>query len=149
MPVLLDAGRVAWTHQKVQYANLVGWTGASGHPGFADLVRGVARHAGERVRPEDVELAAWETAERARTAGAYRDFLAAHPASRFAGSARARASSAKPTSRRPHRPSPRAWSMALATDCTLRVIQASRSRRDRPANWLKSYQCLVCIAREG
>ncbi len=90
VPALLDAGRVAWTHQKVQYANLVGWSGGAGHPGFADLVRGVARHAGERVRPEDVELAAWETAERARTAGAYREFLAAHPASRFAGSARAR-----------------------------------------------------------
>ncbi len=90
VPALFDQGRVAFVHQTVQYADLVGWNGRTDHPGFAELVKGVALHAGARVRPEDVELAAWREAERTKTAAAYRAFLAANPSSRFAGIAKAR-----------------------------------------------------------
>ncbi len=91
LPVLLDEGRVAWTHQKVQYATLVGWTGDANAPGFTGILRGVTEHAGARARPEEVELAAWTAAERTGTAQAFRDFSSAHPVSRFSDIARGRA----------------------------------------------------------
>jgi hypothetical protein len=91
VPALFDQGRVAVVHQTVQFADMVGWQGGTDHPGFVELIRGVALHAGARVRPEDVELAAWGAAEKAKTASSYRDFLATHPSSRFADIAKARA----------------------------------------------------------
>lgn len=90
LPALFDPGRVAWTHQKVQFADLIGWDGDLSHPGFADLIAGVTHHVGARMRPEEMELAAWRAAERAETADAFRSFLAAHPQSRFAEIAKGR-----------------------------------------------------------
>ncbi len=91
VPALMDEGRIAWTHQKVQYATLIGWTGEPNHPGLAALIDGVVQHAGLRAKPEEVELAAWGQAERTETAEAFHAFLTAHPQSRFAEIARGRA----------------------------------------------------------
>lgn len=91
VPALLDPSRIAWTHQKVQFASLVGWEGDTAHPGFGELLEGVTQHAGPRARPEELELAAWNAAESTETAQAFRDFLDAHPGSRFADIARSRA----------------------------------------------------------
>lgn len=91
VPALLDEGRVAWSHQQVQFATLIGWGGDGAAAGFSDLIMGVTQFAGARARPEEVELAAWSTAERGETAQAFRDFLQAHPRSRFAEIARNRA----------------------------------------------------------
>jgi hypothetical protein len=90
VPALLDRGRVPFVHQTVQYADLTDWNGQPDHPGFAKLLKGVGQHAGPRVRPEDVELAAWSEAERVGTADAYGAFLAVHRGSRFADIARTR-----------------------------------------------------------
>ena len=92
LPVLLDAGRVAWRHQLLHYADLVGWPDNDPHPGMDDLKRGVAAYAGARERPQDLELGAWNAAVAAKTTETYRAFVAAHPASRFVDLARARAS---------------------------------------------------------
>lgn len=81
---------MAWTHQKVQYARLIGWQGDAEHPGFADLMAGVALHAGARARPENRKLAAWQAAERAEAAEGFKRFLDAYPQSRFADIARGR-----------------------------------------------------------
>jgi len=91
LPALFDQGRVAWTHQKVQYADLADWSGAGDQRGFVDLLDGVTQHAGVRARPEEVELAAWTAAERAQTAESFRSFLANYPQSRFAQIAAGRA----------------------------------------------------------
>lgn len=91
IPALLDRGCVAWTHQKVQRADLMDWDPSGAHEGFAKLLEGVERHAGTRESPEAVELAAWMRAERAETAEAFRAFVSAHPDSRFAALARDRA----------------------------------------------------------
>ena len=91
VPALLDPGRIAWTHQKVQFASLVGWEGDTAHPGLVELLEGVTQYAGPRARPEELELAAWNAAESTETAQAFRDFLDAHPGSRFADIARSRA----------------------------------------------------------
>jgi hypothetical protein len=91
VPVLLDEGRIAWTHQRVQFAALTGWSGDPDHPGVADLMKGVSQHAGVRATPEAVELTAWTQAERTETAEAFQGFLTAFPRSRFAEIARGRA----------------------------------------------------------
>jgi formylglycine-generating enzyme required for sulfatase activity len=91
VPVLLDEGRIAWTHQRVQFAALTGWSGDPDHPGVADLMKGVSQHAGVRATPEAVELTAWTQAERTETAEAFQGFLSAFPRSRFAEIARGRA----------------------------------------------------------
>lgn len=90
VPALIDEGRIAWTHQKVQYATLIGWGGESNHPGISALIDGVVRHAGVRAKPEEVELAAWNAAERSETAEAFLTFVSAYPHSRFAEIARGR-----------------------------------------------------------
>ena len=90
VPAMLDQGRVAWPHENVQYANLIGWQDGLEHPGITELLKGVAQHAGERLRPEDAELSAWADAERSGAAEGYRAFLLEHPNSRFADQARAR-----------------------------------------------------------
>ncbi len=91
VPAMFDQGRVAFSHQKIQYADLVSWKGQIEHKGFTELLKGIARHAGPRVRPDDLERAAWGEAERANMAGSYSSFLAAYPKSRFAAIARDRA----------------------------------------------------------
>ncbi len=90
VPVLIDEGRIAWTHQKVQYATLIGWNGEPDHPGLSALVDGVVQHAGLRAKPQQIELAAWSAAERDETAEAFQEFVAAYPQSRFANIARGR-----------------------------------------------------------
>jgi formylglycine-generating enzyme required for sulfatase activity len=90
VPALLDEGRIAWVHQRIQFATLTDWNGDAEHPGFADLLEGIKQHAGVRATPEAVELAAWTQAERAETAEAFQGFLSAFPQSRFAEIARGR-----------------------------------------------------------
>jgi formylglycine-generating enzyme required for sulfatase activity len=91
VPALLDEGRIAWVHQRIQFATLTDWSGDAEHPGFADLLEGIKQHAGVRATPEAVELAAWTQAERTETAEAFQGFLSAFPRSRFAEIARGRA----------------------------------------------------------
>ncbi len=95
VPVLLDEGRVAWIHKAVNYENLVGWTGDPDDEAVARLVRGIARHAGVRERPEDREVQAWSAAEQDGSPAAFRAFVAAHPDSRFANLARDRLADAE------------------------------------------------------
>ncbi len=89
-PVLLDDGRIPWTHQQKQYADLVGWRGDIRHIGYAQLIEGVSRLAGKRSAPASPEVEAWIAAERAQTADGYRGFLGQFPHSRFAVLAKAR-----------------------------------------------------------
>lgn len=91
VPALMDPGRIAWTHQKVQYASLIDWSGEPDHPGLAALIAGVVRHAGARATPEEVELDAWSAIENADTAEAFREFVHDYPKSRFVAVARSRA----------------------------------------------------------
>jgi formylglycine-generating enzyme required for sulfatase activity len=90
LPVQLDAERTHRRHSDRQFANLVGWTGDESAPGFQDLLKGVELHVGARARPQDVELSAWQSAERAETAEGFKRFLDSHPQSRFADIARGR-----------------------------------------------------------
>jgi len=90
LPVQLDAGRTHWRHGQNQFAALNGWTGDETASGFQDLLNGVELHAGTRARPQDVELIAWQQAERMETADGFKRFLEAYPQSRFADIARGR-----------------------------------------------------------
>jgi hypothetical protein len=90
LPVQLDAGRKHWRHGQNQFAALNGWTGDETAPGFQDLLKGVELHAGARARPQDLELSAWQAAERTETADGFKRFLEAYPQSRFADIARGR-----------------------------------------------------------
>jgi formylglycine-generating enzyme required for sulfatase activity len=90
LPVQLDAGRTHWRHGQNQFAALNGWTGDETASGFQDLLKGVELHAGTRARPQDVELIAWQQAERMETADGFKRFLEAYPQSRFADIARGR-----------------------------------------------------------
>lgn len=90
LPVQLDTGRTHWRHGQNQFAALIGWTGDESAPGFQDLLKGVELHAGARVRPQDLELSAWQQAERAETADGFKRFLETYPHSRFVDIARGR-----------------------------------------------------------
>jgi uncharacterized protein (TIGR02301 family) len=90
LPVQLDAGRKHWRHGQNQFAALNGWTGDETAPGFQDLLKGVELQAGARVRPQDIELSAWQQAERTETADGFKRFLESYPQSRFADIARGR-----------------------------------------------------------
>ena len=90
LPVQLDAQRTHRRHSDRQFANLVGWDGDETAPGFHDLLKGVELHAGARARPQDLELSAWQQAERSETADGFKRFLQTHPQSRFADIARGR-----------------------------------------------------------
>ena len=90
-PVLLDDGRIPWTHQQKQCADLVGWRGDVAHPGYRRMLEGVERLAGKRSAPASPEVEAWISAERTQTAEAYRGFRATYPHSRFSILAKARA----------------------------------------------------------
>ncbi len=89
-PVLLDAGRIAWSHKKLQYANLTTWDGTVDHPGFLALLEGIAPLAGQPVAPSADELSQWDIAGGANSAEGFRQFLSRHPASRFAEIAQSR-----------------------------------------------------------
>jgi hypothetical protein len=89
-PVLFDPGRVAWSHQRLQYADLVGWNGAANHPGFAALLEGLAPLAGRPSSPASDELSHWSSATNGVTAEGFKSFLTLHPESRFAQIARRR-----------------------------------------------------------
>lgn len=90
VPVLLDDGRIPWTHQHMQYADLVGWRGDVAHSSYLRLREGVERRAGKRSTPASPEVEAWIAAERAQTADEYRRFLATYAHSRFSVLAKAR-----------------------------------------------------------
>ncbi len=90
LPVQLDEGRTHRRHSDRQFADLAGWTGDETAPGFQDLLIGVELHAGARARPQDIELSAWQAAERTETADGFKRFLEAYPQSRFANIARGR-----------------------------------------------------------
>lgn len=123
LPVQFDPGRVHWRHGQNQYASLHNWTGDETAPGFRDLLKGVGLHAGARLRPEDRELAAWQTAERSETSEAFRAFLHSYPSSRFAEIARGRIDDLEEVA---------AWKRlgaapdAAALDAFLRVFPAGR-----------------------
>lgn len=90
VPVLIDPGRIAWTHSKIQLSDLSTWSGDFDHPGLVALMAGITRHAGERTPPEVAEMEAWKAVEDSEDAAAFRRFLAENPNSRFAAIARSR-----------------------------------------------------------
>ena len=51
IPALLDAGRIAWSHSKLQYADLTDWRGEPSSKGFLHLITGIERLAGPRSLP--------------------------------------------------------------------------------------------------
>ena len=90
VPVLIDPGRIAWTHSKIQLSDLSTWAGEHDHPGLVALMAGITRHAGERTPPDVAEMEAWKQVEDSEDAAAFRRFLAENPNSRFADIARSR-----------------------------------------------------------
>ena len=90
VPVLIDPGRIAWTHSKIQLSDLSTWSGEPDHPGLVALMAGITRHAGERTPPEVAEMEAWKQVEDSEDVAAFRRFLAENPNSRFADIARSR-----------------------------------------------------------
>jgi uncharacterized surface protein with fasciclin (FAS1) repeats len=90
LPVQLDADRIHWRHGQNQFAALHDWTGDDAAVGLQDLLKGVEIHAGPRVRPQDMELLAWQSAERTETADGFQRFLDVYSQSRFADIARGR-----------------------------------------------------------
>lgn len=90
LPVQLDAERTHWRHGQNQFAVLHDWDGNETAAGLQYLLKGVELHAGSRARPQDLELASWQAAERAEVAEQFKRFAEAFPQSRFAEIARSR-----------------------------------------------------------
>ena len=90
LPVLLDADRVAWTHQQRHYATLVGWRGDPLDAQLNGLIEGLEQLVGRRATPSNAELEAWRDADDAVSVAAFQHFLQRHPQSRFAAIAKQR-----------------------------------------------------------
>lgn len=90
VPAMVDAGRIAWTHSKIQLSDLTTWSGEDDHPGLISLMAGISAHAGERERPNTPEIDAWNAVENSSDPAQYRAFLRDHGQSRFAEIARTR-----------------------------------------------------------
>src|SRR5262245_13050743 len=91
VPALLDEGRIAWTHQNLQFASLVGWNGERANSEFEKLIKGIGVHVAPSSPPDEQEFQAWGRAIQAKTPAAFYTFISAYPGSRFAAIARSRA----------------------------------------------------------